>query len=105
MSLDPTGAGRKRWTMRWKPALNAIAVPSRPDVHLALFGPPGVTVPGTYPARVQVSNLGNIVVEGQLHGERGSAGLLMPELIFPVAGAMSPTSTPLPARPPNSISS
>jgi putative transposase len=24
MSLDPTGAGRKRWTMRWKPALNAF---------------------------------------------------------------------------------
>jgi hypothetical protein len=23
MSLDPTGAGRKRWTMRWKPALQA----------------------------------------------------------------------------------
>lgn len=25
-SLDPTGAGRKRWTMRWKPALNAFAI-------------------------------------------------------------------------------
>ncbi|SCD40006.1 Transposase, Mutator family [Streptomyces sp. DvalAA-14] len=24
MSLDPTGAGRKRWTMRWKPALQAF---------------------------------------------------------------------------------
>jgi transposase-like protein len=24
MSLDPTGQGRKRWTMRWKPALNAF---------------------------------------------------------------------------------
>ena len=24
-SLDPTGAGRARWTMRWKPALNAFA--------------------------------------------------------------------------------
>jgi transposase-like protein len=24
MSLDPTGTGRKRWTMRWKPALNAF---------------------------------------------------------------------------------
>jgi putative transposase len=24
MSLDPTGAGRKHWTMRWKPALNAF---------------------------------------------------------------------------------
>ena len=22
-SLDPTGQGRRRWTMRWKPALNA----------------------------------------------------------------------------------
>lgn len=26
MSLDPTGTGRKRWTMRWKPALNAFAI-------------------------------------------------------------------------------
>jgi transposase-like protein len=25
-SLDPTGVGRSRWTMRWKPALNAFAV-------------------------------------------------------------------------------
>lgn len=26
MSLDPTGKGRKRWTMRWKPALQAFAI-------------------------------------------------------------------------------
>ncbi|SPT53861.1 Transposase and inactivated derivatives [Actinomyces bovis] len=25
-SLDPTGAGRARWVMRWKPALNAFAI-------------------------------------------------------------------------------
>ena len=25
-SLDPTGTGRTRWAMRWKPALNAFAV-------------------------------------------------------------------------------
>jgi len=25
-SLDPTGAGRARWTKRWKPAINAFAV-------------------------------------------------------------------------------
>ena len=25
-SLDPTGKGRKRWAMRWKPALNAFAI-------------------------------------------------------------------------------
>src|ERR1700683_4383257 len=25
-SLDPTGTGQARWTMRWKPALNAFAV-------------------------------------------------------------------------------
>jgi putative transposase len=25
-SLDPTGAGRTRWTMHWKPALNAFAI-------------------------------------------------------------------------------
>lgn len=24
MALDPTGAGRRRWTIRWKPALNAF---------------------------------------------------------------------------------
>ncbi|EUA89010.1 putative transposase mutator type [Mycobacterium ulcerans str. Harvey] len=27
-SLDPTGTGQKRWTMRWKPALNASRSPS-----------------------------------------------------------------------------
>ena len=26
MSLDPTGTGRTRWTMRWKPALNAFDI-------------------------------------------------------------------------------
>jgi putative transposase len=26
MSLDPTGQGRKRWAMRWKPALNAFDI-------------------------------------------------------------------------------
>lgn len=26
MSLDPTGKGRKRWTMRWKAALNAFDI-------------------------------------------------------------------------------
>ncbi|WP_455550725.1 IS256 family transposase [Actinacidiphila glaucinigra] len=26
MSLDPTGTGRKRWTMRWKPALQAFDI-------------------------------------------------------------------------------
>jgi transposase-like protein len=25
-SLDPTGKGRARWSMRWKPALNAFAI-------------------------------------------------------------------------------
>jgi transposase-like protein len=25
-SLDPTGTGQPRWTMRWKPALNAFAI-------------------------------------------------------------------------------
>ena len=29
MSLDPTGKGRKRWTMRWKAALNASRSPSK----------------------------------------------------------------------------
>jgi len=26
MSLDPTGTGQRRWTMRWKPALNAFSI-------------------------------------------------------------------------------
>ncbi|MGA5808712.1 IS256 family transposase, partial [Streptomyces cellulosae] len=26
MSLDPTGTGRKRWTMRWKAALQAFDI-------------------------------------------------------------------------------
>lgn len=26
MSLDPTGAGRKRWMNRWKAALNAFEI-------------------------------------------------------------------------------
>jgi putative transposase len=26
MSRDPTGQGRKRWMMRWKPALNALGI-------------------------------------------------------------------------------
>lgn len=32
MSLDPTGKGRKRWTIRWKAPLNAfqIAFEGRP---------------------------------------------------------------------------
>ena len=25
-SLDPTGVGRTRWTMRWKPVINAFAI-------------------------------------------------------------------------------
>lgn len=24
--MDPKGTGRTRWTMRWKPALNAFAI-------------------------------------------------------------------------------
>jgi hypothetical protein len=34
--LDPTGAGRARWTMRWKPAVNAFAITfadRRPDAR------------------------------------------------------------------------
>ncbi|KIE27789.1 hypothetical protein LK08_05930 [Streptomyces sp. MUSC 125] len=26
MSLDPTGKGRRRWTMRWKAPLNAFQI-------------------------------------------------------------------------------
>ena len=28
-SLDPTGAGRTRWTIRWKPAIDAFAITFR----------------------------------------------------------------------------
>jgi hypothetical protein len=31
MSLDPTGTGRKRWMMHWKPALNAFEIASTVD--------------------------------------------------------------------------
>jgi hypothetical protein len=27
-SLDPTGTGRTRWAMQWKPAINAFAITS-----------------------------------------------------------------------------
>lgn len=30
-SLDPTGVGRARWMMRWKPPLNALQSPSVTD--------------------------------------------------------------------------
>jgi hypothetical protein len=26
MSLDPTGTGRRRWAIRWKPAFNAFDI-------------------------------------------------------------------------------
>jgi transposase-like protein len=26
MSLDPTGTGRRRWAIRWRPALNAFDI-------------------------------------------------------------------------------
>ena len=32
MSLDPTGKGRKRWTNRWKAALNAFDMSLEPAV-------------------------------------------------------------------------
>ena len=35
MSLDPAGKGRKRWTNRWKAALNAFDIPAdRPCVQI-----------------------------------------------------------------------
>ncbi|SCL73416.1 hypothetical protein GA0070608_5697 [Micromonospora peucetia] len=33
MSLDPTGAGRRRWTMRWKAPLNAFQIAFRGPAH------------------------------------------------------------------------
>jgi putative transposase len=41
-SLDPTGTGRTRRTMRWKPALNAFAITfaGRFPAVLPNFGPP-----------------------------------------------------------------
>ena len=32
-SLDPTGRGRARWAMRWKPALNAFAITSQGRIN------------------------------------------------------------------------
>src|SRR3954452_7415051 len=34
-SLDPTGKGRARWAMRWKPALNAFAITFEGRIHPA----------------------------------------------------------------------
>ncbi len=34
-SLDPTGTGRARWTMRWKPGLNAFAITLRRPIQAA----------------------------------------------------------------------
>jgi putative transposase len=34
-SLDPTGKGRARWTMRWKPGLNAFAITFEGRIHPA----------------------------------------------------------------------
>jgi transposase-like protein len=44
-SLDPTGGGRARWVMRWKPALNAFALPLRRTVreNRSLMNTPGPT--------------------------------------------------------------
>jgi hypothetical protein len=41
MSLDPTGTGRRRWSMRWKPALNAF------DIAFDIAYPPAATRPTT----------------------------------------------------------
>jgi putative transposase len=30
-ALDPTGRGNARWAMRWKPALNALAIASKEE--------------------------------------------------------------------------
>jgi transposase-like protein len=32
-SLDPTGGGRRRWTIRWKPALNAFELMFEGRLH------------------------------------------------------------------------
>ena len=32
-SLDPTGKGKARWAMRWKPALNAFAITFEGRMH------------------------------------------------------------------------
>ena len=49
MSLDPTGAGHKRWTMRWKPPLQALDIAYRrptlrrpPATHTTPVTPPAV---------------------------------------------------------------
>jgi hypothetical protein len=39
-SLDPTGQGRRRWTMRWKPALNAFEMTFDPRKAMEDAGHP-----------------------------------------------------------------
>ena len=58
-SLDPTGRGRARWAMRWKPALNAFSItfadrfpaaetyqPKTPETPLARQTQDGLNRPG-----------------------------------------------------------
>jgi hypothetical protein len=57
MSLDPTEQGRKRWTMRWKPALNASRWPSKADQPQPASSPhpPGYTVFLTDPGAIDAA--------------------------------------------------
>lgn len=51
-SLDPTGAGKTRWAVQWKPALNAFAFPfqrSFPGRRKPLNENAGYTVNETVP--------------------------------------------------------
>lgn len=69
--------------IQWPSNARMLAIPSKPEVRLTLSGPEGVALAGAYPARIQVSNLGNTMLEGRVRYYRqGSKGILAPEMSF-----------------------
>jgi hypothetical protein len=61
-SLDPTGKGRARWAMRWKPALNAFAITFAGRIVPSNGNQPSRPVTpfiGTLPGRQPLNALGH----------------------------------------------
>ncbi len=76
MSLDPTGAGRKRWTNRWKAALNALEItfdgrlsagrkqPINNHLHRLLDAPPSRAGSSGRPDGGRSSRTGDAQIDG-----------------------------------------
>ena len=73
-SLDPKGTGQTRWTMRWKPALNAFAI---------TFGDPGLAH-GKYPNFIRCRPLRWAYLEGTPFSVVAASGTGVPPAIRPV---------------------